>query len=298
MKKFLGKGAIVLGAASALLIAGVTSFAAEDKDFTTKHNIVVTAGSVDPGAVLLKKTSDTDKDKDKDENKSKKDKSHKYYYEYFIDFDDVNLTEAEKKELKDIYKRSEEIVREVFDDAIDESDLSKLDDGFKKYEKELDELGEKAEALEKKAGIYEKICINDDDLEEFLDDFGDEYLKNLDIDKFIDNLDIKELLNDADIEGFLDELGDEIDFEFDEVFDEEFKEDVDKAVDFIKNIDGEDISEFIDILQDVDDTGIFNYIFDDDYSETSFISFLDDHEDDFKKINDRLESLFDDISDR
>ncbi|MCR5147948.1 MAG: hypothetical protein K6C35_03165 [Eubacterium sp.] len=263
MKKFLGKGAIALGAASALLIAGVTSFAAEDKDFTTKHNIVVTAGSVDPGAILLKKTSDTDKDKDKDENKSKKDKSHKYYYEYFIDFDDVNLTEAEKKELKDIYKRSEEIVREVFDDAIDESDLSKLDDGFKKYEKELDELGEKAEALEKKAGIYKKICINDNDLE-----------------------------------GFLDELGDEIDFEFDEVFGEEFKEDVDKAVDFIKNIDGEDISEFIDILQDVDDTGIFNYIFDDDYSETSFISFLDDHEDDFKKINDRLESLFDDISDR
>ena len=311
-KKRFGKIAVATVAASALMVASVPAFAAaphaEGAAEITSASTALQAGA-DKALTALKVADAEEKDDSDSKGRDTEvdpDDIDWDDIDWDIDRDDADretdygdLTDAEIKELEDIYARYDAILEDILgvdlDQMIesafsgdetsvfgmDEAELEKkLEDGLKKYEKELEQLEKRAEELEKKAGwdydlSGEDIPFASYEWEGSLDDLGDIDLSDLfDINE--EDLDAIFDFDEKDVEEFLDSCGDEL-----------------KG---ILNITAEDINAVKDIYQQAKDLGLISIIFDKDTTEESLENFVTEHEAELTRLaedaTDLLEKIF------
>lgn len=183
-KRILGQSALVVVTMSALLMASIPALAAE----TSTKTVSI--------AVL-------------DEAKSDSADTEVFPDEIEVDYGD--LTDAEIKELEGIYDRYEAIFRDIYGDDLlteDENEISdaemdaRAEAGFKKYEKELEQLDQRAAELEKKAGWADEILGTETEL----DSVAIENLAELSED---DLAACEQLYKDADAIGLVSVITDE-----------------------------------------------------------------------------------------
>ena len=118
-----------------------------------------------------------------------------------FEFDYGDLTEAEIKELEEIYSRYEAIFEEICPSLDEELSEEEFEKRVEKYADELEKLNKRAEELEKKAGWSDYIDAFEDELKDLENsEFFNDLVKDLDIDP---NADIDDISADqvVDIVG-------------------------------------------------------------------------------------------------
>ena len=145
-KRILGQSALVVVTMSALLMASIPALAAETSTKTVSIAV-------------------------QDEAKSDSADTEVFPDEIEVDYGDLT---DEIKELEGIYDRYEAIFRDIYGDDLlteDENEISdaemdaRAEAGFKKYEKELEQLDQRAAELEKKAGWADEILCTETELD-------------------------------------------------------------------------------------------------------------------------------------
>jgi DNA-binding PadR family transcriptional regulator len=109
------------------------------------------------------------------------------------DVDYSKLTDAEQKELKEIYQKIDDILAKVIDDVTIDMSEEEFEKRCAPYEEEIEALQKRAEELEKKAGWS--------DFDSFIAfSNGTEGKTFSSIDSFLENIDVNELLKDLETE--------------------------------------------------------------------------------------------------
>ena len=159
--KSIGKSAIVVATMSALLVASYPAFAAEEN--TKTATVVVKETATEAGDQVVEDLFA------KNDGKEVEDDSYNSVERVFegevlpVDPEEVDygeLTEAEIKELNDIYDRMEEIGREIYGENFEKSE-AEIEAGTKKFAKEMEKLEKRAVELEKAAGwFYDEYAVS------------------------------------------------------------------------------------------------------------------------------------------
>ena len=211
-RRILGQSALVVVTMSALLVASIPAFAAET---STKTVSIAVLDESKPDSAdtevfpdeITANTADTQVFLDETEDNS----ADTQLLQGEIEVDYGDLTDAEIKELEGIYDRYESIFRDIYGDDLlteDESEISdaemdaRAEAGFKKYEKELEQLDQRAAELEKKAGWADEILCTETEL----DSVAIENLAELSED---DLATCEQLYKDADAIGLVSVITDE-----------------------------------------------------------------------------------------
>ena len=139
-----------------------------------------------------------------------------------VTVDYSKLTDAEQKELKEIYQKIDDILAKVIDDTTIDMSEEEFEKRCAPYEAEIEALQKRAEELEKKAGWsdFDSFIAFSNGTEGKTFSSIDSFLENIDVDEILKDLETEfSSMTDDDWKELMD-LGEDLSQDLDDLFDD------------------------------------------------------------------------------